>query len=260
MAQVISGKLTNTHISTVGFTNNEDYVKHKKLTRYSLADTMDEAPRDYSIQVIKQEDKPEVLKFLRRFFFRDEPLNASIELIPRGENSTCVPLEEYSMSSIDENLSLKAVSSAGNIVGVQLNGTTVKPEDTDEPDFIKNCDNFKFKKILRLLHHVDRKAAVLDRYPGSKILDVKIISVDSGCRGKGIAAALCQKTVDIAKELNYNYIRTDASSHYTAKLCKRLGFEQIFELMYKDYVDSNGKSIFTPAYPHSCISTFIKKL
>lgn len=96
--------------------------------RSKLADTMDEAPRDYSIQVIKQEDKPEVLKFLRRFFFRDEPLNDSIELIPRGENSTCVPLEEYSMSSIDENLSLKAVSSAGNIVGVQLNGKYIHLE------------------------------------------------------------------------------------------------------------------------------------
>ncbi|XP_014294929.1 arylalkylamine N-acetyltransferase 1 isoform X1 [Microplitis demolitor] len=259
MEQIITDKLAKSHI-TVGFTNSKDDSIQKKMTRYSLADVMDEIPMDYHIQIIGEESKAQVLAFLRRFFFRDEPLNYNIKLIPEGENSTCIPLEKYSMSSIDESLSLMAVSSNGNIVGVQLNGTTVAPEDTDEPDFIKNCENEKFKKILRLLHYVDRKADVLSRYPDKKMIDVKIISVDSNWRGKGIAATLCKKTMEMAKELNYDYIRTDASSHFTGKLCKRLGFEPIYELKYQDYVDSNGKPIFTPAQPHTCISTYIKKL
>ncbi|XP_034945523.1 dopamine N-acetyltransferase-like isoform X2 [Chelonus insularis] len=226
-----------------------------------LIDAMgkNEALMDYTIKKIEPKDKPEVLAFLKRFFFRDEPLNDSIQLIPEGETS-CPPLENYSMSSIEENLSLMAVSSSGSIVGVLLNGTTVAPEDSEEPDFIKECDHQKFRKILKLLHHVDREANVVKRYPGKKILDIKIISVDNNWRGKGIAAELFKKTMKIAKELNYDYVRCDCSSHFTSKLCKRLGFEEIFELKYKDYVDQDGKPVFTPAPPHDSISTCVSKL
>lgn len=81
---------------------------------------------DYHIQIITKDDKLRILKFLRRFFFRDEPLNHSIELIPESEDSTCLELEEYcSMSSLENNLSLMAVSTNGAIVGVILNGKTL---------------------------------------------------------------------------------------------------------------------------------------
>lgn len=81
---------------------------------------------EYHIIPIGIKDQQKIIAFLRRFFFRDEPLNHSIQLIPEGENSTCIPLEEYSTSSIDENLSFMAVSSTGTIVGVLLNGKIMK--------------------------------------------------------------------------------------------------------------------------------------
>lgn len=78
---------------------------------------------DYHIEIITRDDKHRVLKFLRRFFFRDEPLNQNIALIPEGEDSTCLELEDYcSKSSLENNLSLMAVSSTGAIIGVLLNG------------------------------------------------------------------------------------------------------------------------------------------
>lgn len=77
---------------------------------------------DYHIQLIKNEDRERVIKFLRRFFFRDEPLNHSIQLIPEGEDSTCLELEEYSTASISENMSVMALSASGNVVGVSING------------------------------------------------------------------------------------------------------------------------------------------
>lgn len=80
---------------------------------------------DYNFHMITADDTDRVLKFLRRFFFRDEPLNKAIKLIPDGEDSTCIELEEYSMSSLVENLSLMAVSSSGAIIGVILNGKNI---------------------------------------------------------------------------------------------------------------------------------------
>lgn len=96
---------------------------------FQLADSADgsNSGMDYHIEIINKDDKLKVLKFLRRFFFRDEPLNQSIQLIPEGEDSTCMELEEYcSQSSLENNLSLMAVSANGTIVGVQLNGKVVR--------------------------------------------------------------------------------------------------------------------------------------
>ncbi|XP_015112260.1 dopamine N-acetyltransferase isoform X2 [Diachasma alloeum] len=221
--------------------------------------TENETTMDYHIRTVTADAKPKVLAFLRRFFFRDEPLNHSIGLIPEGENSTCVELEEYSMSSLDQNLSLMAVASSGAIVGVQINGITEPPEE-EEPDYINTCANPKFKKILKLLHHVDKEVDIINRYPGKKIMDIRIISVDSNWRGQGVAAALFEKTIEIGRELGYDLIRTDCSSHFTARLCKRLGFEEIYSLGYVDYVDESGKPVFTPATPHATITTYVRKL
>ncbi|XP_043285492.1 arylalkylamine N-acetyltransferase 1-like isoform X1 [Venturia canescens] len=229
----------------------------------SLADGIAEnetTGMDYNIQLTCKEDKPRVLKFLRRFFFRDEPLNHSIELIPEGEDSTCLELEEYSLSALMDNLSLMAVSSNGSIIGVQLNGKMEAAPDEGEPEYITNCKNPKFRKILRLLHHVDKKVDIPSRYPKKKVLEIRIISVDSNWRGQGVAGALIEKTIEIARELGFHLIRSDCTSLFSGKLCKRYGFEPVYELRYADYVDENGKPIFTPAKPHDAVMTYVKLL
>lgn len=231
-----------------------------RVSRYSLADNVSTREgMDYHLRTVTAEDKEKVLKFLNRFFFRDEPLNQSIQLIPEGENSTCVELEEYSMSSIDDNLSLMAVSSTGAIVGVLINGEMEPPKD-DEPEYITNCANPKFKKILKLLSHVDKEANLSKKFPDQRILELRIISVDGAWRGRGVARALVEKTENLAKDLGFHVLRSDCSSLYSGKLCQRFGFGPTFELPYENYVDKDGKPVFKPAHPHSAIVTYVKKL
>ncbi|KAG7199256.1 hypothetical protein KM043_018122 [Ampulex compressa] len=243
--------------------NETSFVKDApKITRYSLADSVDErnTGMDYHIQIITKEDKLRVLKFLRRFFFRDEPLNQSIELIPEGEDSTCVELEEYcSMSSIENNLSLMAISNTGAIVGVILNGQMDPPSD-EEPDYIQVCENPKFKKILRLLHYIDRNVNVDGQFQGLDVMEIRIISVDSNWRGKGVAKALIEKAIEIGRESGFHVVRADCTSFFSGKLCARLGFEHIYELSYSEYIDEDGNPVFSPALPHTAVTTYIKRL
>jgi len=53
----------------------------------------------------------------------------------------------------------------------------------------------KFKKILKLLHHVDKSVNLGEQFPDSNILEIKIISVDTNWRGKGVGKALMGKTM-----------------------------------------------------------------
>lgn len=108
---------------------------------------------DYHIQMITKDDKLRILKFLRRFFFRDEPLNHSIELIPESEDSTCLELEEYcSMSSFENNLSLMAISTNGAIIGVILNGKTF---DLYIVSKINKCFHYSLSYLRESCWHYD---------------------------------------------------------------------------------------------------------
>lgn len=69
------------------------------------------------------------------------------------------------------------------------------PPSDEEPQFIATCRNPKFKKILKLLHYVDRNVNRDDKFRGLDILEIKIISVDSNWRGKGVGKALLEKTL-----------------------------------------------------------------
>lgn len=235
-----------------------------KITRYSLADSADgtNSGMDYHIEIISKDDKCRVLKFLRRYFFRDEPLNKSIQLIPEGENSTCLELEEYcSHTSFENNLSFMAVSTSGAIIGVLLNGKMDSPSPSnEEPEYIRSCKNPKFKKILRLLHYIDKNVNADGRFQDVNVLEIRIISVDTNWRGKGVAKALIKKTIEIANEQGFHYVRADCTSLFSGKLCARFGFDAIYKLLYKDYVDENGKPIFSPAPPHEAATTYVKKL
>lgn len=158
---------------------------------------------DYTITRLKKEDCERSIEFLRRFFFRDEPLNVEQNLL-ETDDATCEELEDFSMKSIHEGVSLMATSRAGDIVGICLNGVLGR-DDPEEEDF--HCPNKKFAKILKLLDFVDREANVFGQFPDvQKILSLKILSVDGSWRGQGIAKALIDKSRSVFLHFNKNII------------------------------------------------------
>jgi len=59
-------------------------------------DVTNKAPSSYSIVPITANDKETVAAFLRKFFFRDEPLNVAIQLLEETDSAT--KLENYCIS------------------------------------------------------------------------------------------------------------------------------------------------------------------
>ena len=92
-------------------------------------------------------------------------------------------------------LSVMAVTGTGKVVGVSLNGSH-EPGHLDEmQNNADTCPHSKFRKILQLLVEVERRADVFRKYPDiDKLVEVRILSVDTVMRGRGIAKALLEKT------------------------------------------------------------------
>lgn len=243
--------------------------EHLRLTRYDVSPDMSAASTPtstptspeilggYTITRLKNEDCEKAIEFLRRFFFRDEPLNVEQNLLETDE-ATCDELEDFSIKSIHEGVSLMATSTAGEIVGICLNGVLSR-DDPEEEDF--QCPNKKFAKILKLLDFVDKEANVFGQFPDvEKILSLKILSVDGSWRGQGIAKALIDKSRDLCREQGYNLMRVDCTSHYSARAVARLGFECVYTLQYADYHDENGCPVFVPEPPHSEVKIYVQRV
>uniref|UniRef100_A0A1Y1KBC8 aralkylamine N-acetyltransferase n=1 Tax=Photinus pyralis TaxID=7054 RepID=A0A1Y1KBC8_PHOPY len=201
------------------------------------------APEPYEIKTITNADSDALLGHLRKFFFKDEPLNVAVQLI-EYENSTCPELERYS---------LKRVCLNGTITS-----TISNEAETEEDD----CENVKFSKVRSFLNYCGKEGtkAIAQRYPDvEKIMFVKIISTDTAWRGKGIAKELMDRTRKIGRERGYGLIRVDCSSYFSARAVARLGFECVYELKYKDYIE-NGQPIFQTEHPHLSFTVYVQKM
>lgn len=216
----------------------------------------DEIDTNISIELITEDDAEEVLKMLKKFFFKDEPLNTFVDL---GE---CKELEKYSTKSLHEHCSFKAVNSRGEIVGVNINGLISRPEESDEPPskLADGCAHPKFKKIMALMDHVDENFNIFDLYQDvDRLLDIKIMSVDSNYRGLGIAGKLTDRTMEYVKENNIKLVHVLCSSHFSARVMEKMDFQEVYKLPYQDYL-VNGEQVFEPAKPHVAVRILTKRI
>jgi hypothetical protein len=88
-----------------------------------------------------------------------------------------------------------AVTATGKVIGVVLNGSH-EPGHLDEMQRnADNCPHPPFRKILQLLAAVEHGSDVFSKFPDvDKLFEVRILSVDSVLRGRGIAKALIEKS------------------------------------------------------------------
>jgi predicted GNAT family acetyltransferase len=92
-------------------------------------------------------------------------------------------------------LSLMALSATGKVVGVSLNGSHEPGHLEEMQENADNCPNPRFRKILQLLVAVERGSDVFSKFPDvDRLVEVRILSVDTAVRGRGIAKALLEKS------------------------------------------------------------------
>lgn len=216
----------------------------------------EEIDTNISIELITEDDAEDVLKLLKKFFFKDEPLNTFVNL---GE---CKELEKYSTKHLHEHCSFKAVNSRGEIVGVNINGLVQKPKETDEAPakLADGCVHPKFKKIMALMDYVDERFDIFELYRDiDRLLDIKIMSVDSRYRGLGIAGKLTDRTMQYVRDENIKLVHVLCSSHFSARVMEKMGFEEVFKLSYRDYL-VDGEQVFDPVKPHVAVRILTKKM
>ncbi|CAK1543195.1 unnamed protein product [Leptosia nina] len=188
----------------------------------------------YTLRKLTTNDKESVIDFLRRFFFRDEPLNLTINLLETPE-SRCMELEEYAASTLQDGVSVAVVDDQGKLAGVVINGVVTR-EEVDYTDKSEDCSHPKFKRILKLLGHLDREARIWDKLPVNcnKVMEVRIASTHPDWRGRGLMRVLCEESERIAREIGAGAMRMDTTSAFSAAAAERLKYKSVYSILYED--------------------------
>lgn len=110
---------------------------------------------------------------------------------------------------------------------------------------------------MGLMDLIDSRFDTFEKYPEIEaFVDGKILAVDPDCRGLGIAGQLTQKTIEYMKENKLEVFQMLCSSHFSARVCEKLGFSEVFYLPFTEYVDEEGEQILCPEKPHVAARIF----
>lgn len=204
----------------------------------------------FAIRELTESDGPRLVEFLRRFFLRDEPLNAAVGIMADGEGSS-PEQERFCLAALPEGLSLQAVDAeSGKVLGVSLSRLHRPGLEAEAANEANACPDPAFRHILRLIAFVDQQVSEKMRhlFPGEDLrqVEVQVVSVDAAARGRGIAKALLQRTRDLARQVGARLVRIDCSSVFSARAAQRLGFQQVFSLRYDQY-RPDGQLVFKPS-------------
>lgn len=108
---------------------------------------------------------------------------------------------------------------------------------------------------------IDTKFNIFELYPDiDKFVDGKILSVDPKYRGLGIAGQLTDKTIEYMKQNQIKIFHVLCTSHFSARVCEKLDFKEVFQLPFTLYLDDEGKQVLNPQKPHVAARIFTKKV
>lgn len=108
---------------------------------------------------------------------------------------------------------------------------------------------------------IDSKYDAFQRYPDIDCyIDGKIWSVDPRYRGHGIAGQLTEKTLEYMRENHFQIYQVLCTSHFSARVCEKMNFTEVFSLSFTEYLDENGEQVLNPEKPHVAARIFTMKV
>ncbi|KAK9874625.1 hypothetical protein WA026_005454 [Henosepilachna vigintioctopunctata] len=154
-------------------------------------------------------DYKNIANFMKEHYFPNEPTCQAL-----GVKGYTILLDQM-IASLTQGLSLVAKNkTTGEIMGVALNEKTT-PWDADLNDKLAvtiQCDNLK--KLLHFYATLERAPNIFQKYNVSEVFEIANLAVSSHFRKKGIAKKLMIKSKEIAKKMDFEILRVDATSFY----------------------------------------------
>lgn len=122
----------------------------------------------------------------------------------------------------------------------------------------------KEKNLVEFWSHIGAEPKNLPKsYFGEekKIVEIRYVVVHPQHQRMGIARELLERTRQEVVNNGYKFLRAEATSAYSSRLCSEAGMKLVYQLRYEDYKNSKGVQIFKDkvAAPHTSLWIYMEK-
>ncbi|XP_055850894.1 arylalkylamine N-acetyltransferase 1-like [Episyrphus balteatus] len=212
---------------------------------------------EFIYRLATKEDSQAILEFLREHFYPDEPLTHCVE--PKEQD---VHDENFIMDNVaaPDSISLLALKE-NQIVGIVIAAKKTPDEVEKLVEEAAQLPGTKWAKLVLFLAKLEKESNVYRKYNVNKVMHGHLIAVHRDYRRSDIAYNLYNKTMEIAKLLEYAVCTSDCTSTHSARLSERLGMKCIYTCNMEEYrVPGSDKQVFFPEKGQTLAKTYAKSM
>lgn len=235
----------------------------------------------YEFVSLTNETLPAAMNVMRRAFFGEETVSIACELPNNPE--AAAELEDMIIHAAEDGVSIIAVEAAtGEVAAAAINIFELAPQLQESDYFIDyqaKCKTPNAKYLLQFMIDMGNELDIFKHYQVDVLLEIMFMATLKEHRGHGLAKALFQCSIELAKQLkDGNDVRTMlsgvpkplplpklvtalCSSFITQKIAQQLGFENLKMVDFHKWT-FNGRSfadVIGPETPATSIDCFVLK-
>ena len=210
---------------------------------------------DYDIVSATEESQDDIVEFLRRVFYKHEPINVAIGAPPDRPINCIMPLQY-----LPEGKSLIAVSRNGRRILGFCGNTIMTPNRNENVTHQTKYTEPLYDIILEFLLKIEDSADIWKETGADRAMCICHLGVDPAVKGRGIGRRLMEASRHLAQSEGYPLLYIVCTSYYSAKIARAIGMQCVYSLPYAEYKDKDGNPVFTPSQPHTDVTVFVQKL
>ena len=210
---------------------------------------------DYDIVNATEVSQDNIVEFLRRAYYKHEPLNVAVGIPPDRPINSIVPLQYLS-----EGKSLIAVSRNGRRVLGFCGNAVMTPSRNENITQQKLHAEPPYNIILEFYFKIEDSADIWKETGADRAICICHLGVDPAVKGRGIGRRLMEASRHLARSEGYPLLYTVCTSYYSANIARAIGMQCVYSMPYAEYKDEDGNPVFTPSPPHTDVAVFVQKL
>ncbi|CAF0786689.1 unnamed protein product [Didymodactylos carnosus] len=185
------------------------------------------------LSLMDKEHTDEVFSLISGSFFRDEPLNKCLcfELPDEPVEFTSLAIK----TALQDKCSYVAIDTVTQkVVAVILNIIKSKNDETNPWD-VSQFKSEKLRYILKVLKCVHGNVDLFQTFDTDHLLHIIVVTIDENYRGLRLTEKLIHSSLERAKQLGIKAAFSEATSLYSSKAFRKLGFQIYNEVIYSKY-------------------------
>lgn len=215
-------------------------------------------PKDWRLEVAGPCENDQILCFVEKNFFKEEPLFKALMPCPKPKI-----LQKLIRGSLDQGLTIVArkCSEDKEILGVCINERSCKLDGAKYCKMVSEVEDCGLKKLFEVLSILHREPKLYEKLCQDEIFLVSMLTVAEKHYGRGIGLAMVQQSLELARDKKFEYAQILCTSDNTRKIADKLQMEKIWAAPYKDILcRGNIKPRALPAPPHNCAKVYYMDL